>query len=39
MVTNEGLVDETDKLDDDTADVLAREARAAKKATAMEKME
>ena len=31
MVANEGLVDETDKLDDDTADVLAREARAAKK--------
>jgi len=31
MVTDEGLVDETDKLDDDAADVLAREARAAKK--------
>jgi hypothetical protein len=31
MVADEGLVDETDKLDDDEADVLAREARAAKK--------
>jgi hypothetical protein len=30
-VADEGLVDETDRLDDDAADVSAREARAAKK--------
>ena len=31
MVADEGLMDEADKLDDNAADVLAREARAAKK--------
>jgi len=31
MVADEGVVDETDRLDDDAADVLAREARAEKK--------
>jgi len=30
-VADEGLVDEVDRLDDDAADVLAREARAEKK--------